>query len=275
MGTMKLRGREVFYLEKINMGEFVPGDRLADFPDGLRQRSLENLRREDGEFFAKYPVEEQSRELTKLLEEAQEGKEKYEKKKKIVGFIPGHSTSGRQAPLLAVAMLVAMMAVTAGFFGFFPGLTGEDPASQVRIKGMEPVLNIYRAEGSTARMLEEREVAEQYDLLQIEYNGAGFPYGTVFSIDGRGTVTLHYPASTDQVPELETGAVLLPYSYQLDDAPDFERFFFVVSPEKFEVTRVLGAAEKLSAAPDHGRVGELALAENFAQSSVVILKEEK
>jgi len=263
MSENELRGRELFFLEKINSGEFVPTDKLGEVPEELRRRVLEDMRREDRQFFENFPAEEFSRKITGPLGTAEDE----DRRKGTVREF----TLRRFAPLLAAAMLAA----AAGFFGFFPNLTGQEPMDQVRIKGMEPTLNIYRAERGAAEMLEPKAYAEQYDLLQLEYNAVGFPYGMIFSLDGRGTVTLHYPATREMDPKLESGAVLLPYSYQLDDAPDFERFFFVVSQGDFDSARVLGAAEELSAAPDRGRTGKLRLPEEFSQASVTILKEDR
>jgi hypothetical protein len=62
----------------------------------------------------------------------------------------------------------------------------------------------------------------------------------IFSIDGRARVTLHFPASERETPSLDSsGEVVLPYGYRLDDAPRFERFYFVTSAEEFSVSALL------------------------------------
>ncbi len=263
MNNVKVKGRELFYLERKNMGEFVPAEKLLELPEDTQLQVLQELHRKDQQFFNKFPIEEFS---LKVEARVRNEENKDDTEKSIRQF-----PLRRFVPLLAAAMLAAIV----GFSGFFPTLTGQAPMDQVRIKGMEPTLNIYRAEENSVQMLEPRARAEQYDLLQLEYNGAGFPYGLIFSIDGYGTVTLHYPAGQKQSPKLESGAVLLPYSYQLDDAPDFERFFFVVSSEYFDSEQVLEAAERLSTEKDNGRVGKLSLPKDFVQASVIILKEDR
>jgi hypothetical protein len=60
----------------------------------------------------------------------------------------------------------------------------------------------------------------------------------IASIDGAGVVTLHYPANAD-APALATALAQkptsLPQAYVLDDAPQFERFFFITSEDPIEV----------------------------------------
>jgi hypothetical protein len=57
----------------------------------------------------------------------------------------------------------------------------------------------------------------------------------MFSIDGRGTVTRHFPLEKLESVRLEPkGEVSFPTSYQLDDAPGFERFILVTSPEALD-----------------------------------------
>lgn len=64
----------------------------------------------------------------------------------------------------------------------------------------------------------------------MSYVAAGRAHGVIVSIDGRGQVTLHFPADAGAPTALESGrAVPLSHSYELDDAPLFERFMFVTA----------------------------------------------
>jgi hypothetical protein len=109
--------------------------------------------------------------------------------------------------------------------------------------------------------------------LQVGYVSGANEYGAIISIDGRGTVTVHFPLSavTGQTLEGE-GEVLLPFAYTLDDAPDFERFFFVFSERPFSVETVLEAAEKLSEEPEAAKSQDLHLPRRLEQSSILLLK---
>jgi hypothetical protein len=84
-------------------------------------------------------------------------------------------------------------------------------------------------------------------------SAAAFPrerYGVIFSIDGRAAVTLHYPYTPGQSTRLVSGKLVpLKEAYTLDDAPDFEIFFFVISDKPLDSGTVLKAAEQLALDP--------------------------
>jgi len=81
--------------------------------------------------------------------------------------------------------------------------------------------------------------AKAGDLLQLAYIPAGKTYGVIFSIDGSGIVTLHHPESKGNSSILKQEKKnLLPSSYELDNAPDFERFFFITTMEEIEVQSI-------------------------------------
>ena len=64
----------------------------------------------------------------------------------------------------------------------------------------------------------------------------------------------------------------LAYSYELDDAPAFERFFFATSAAPFPVTEVVAAANEL-AGSRNARERELSLPAGVDQTSMLIAKE--
>ena len=89
---------------------------------------------------------------------------------------------------------------------------------------------------SGAEILQDGEKVGEGDTLQIGYVAAGQAYGVILSVDGRGTVTVHLPSASSVAQPLDQeGIVLMPFAYQLDDAPEFERFFFVTSKEEFDL----------------------------------------
>jgi hypothetical protein len=80
--------------------------------------------------------------------------------------------------------------------------------------------------------------------------GAG-SYGVIFSIDGRSAVTMHYPYGLSQSTRLIPGKrIALDEAYTLDDAPDYEIFFFVVSSKPLDVSGILKSAEQLARNPE-------------------------
>jgi len=91
--------------------------------------------------------------------------------------------------------------------------TGPDPFAirpeQIVVKGV-PVIDlsktqllIFRKSGDQVEMMTDREQAKAGDLLQLAYVAADESHGMILSIDGRGSVTLHFPAEKGGSTELE------------------------------------------------------------------------
>jgi hypothetical protein len=148
-----------------------------------------------------------------------------------------------------LAVFVLMLETTAPFrealFHGRPAAEGED----TRIKGLEPALAIYRRSANGSEELADGDVAREGDLVRIGYRASGRPYGIILSIDGRGHVTVHLPVVGQTSVALQPGAVvLLDHAYELDEAPHWERFFFVTGTEPFEVAPIVDAARRVEAA---------------------------
>ena len=128
-----------------------------------------------------------------------------------------------------------------------------------------PSLLIFRKTGQTKELLSQGAVASAGDLVQLKYLGNGRKHGVIFSVDGRGAITLHYPQSENQPTVLEKKAIL-PSSIELDDAPEFERFFFVTSDKPIDVADILGRARGV------GATGDLALSKDYKTSDFLLKK---
>ena len=82
---------------------------------------------------------------------------------------------------------------------------------------------------------------------RVQPDDSGERYGVIFSIDGRSSVTMHYPYRLGQSTQLVAGkAVPLDEAYTLDDAPDYEIFFLVVGDKPLPVNNVLDTARRLA-----------------------------
>lgn len=116
-------------------------------------------------------------------------------------------------------------------------------------RGLVPHLEIDRSMASTVHRLETGARVGAGDVVQVSYIAAGNRFGVVVSVDGRGDVTLHHPATAHDVPWVHgRGETPLPYAFELDDAPAFERFFFVTGPRvSLDPTSVVEAAHALAA----------------------------
>jgi len=150
-----------------------------------------------------------------------------------------------------------------------------------RIKGIEkidmskPYILIHRKVDDTVELLENGDSARAGDLLQIAYTSVGANYGVILSLDGRGVVTLHYPESAGKDPTLsQDNRTLLSSSYELDDAPSFERFFFITSKSEIDVQEVLKSAKTLAKNIKKSKTDNLDLPDSFDQYSLLIKKGE-
>lgn len=154
-----------------------------------------------------------------------------------------------------------------------PPVVAINDGDDVRTKGVAR-LNVYRQAGDHAEHLDEDAVVRAGDSIQLRYSASGAHYGVIASIDGAGTVTLHYPVDED-APALATALApkpsSLPNAYVLDDAPKFERFFFITSSDPIEVSQSL-AALKLLAARDDSATANLELPTGQHQWSLRLRK---
>jgi hypothetical protein len=98
--------------------------------------------------------------------------------------------------------------------------------------------------------LPDETVLREGNTIQLAYTVNVSSYGVIFSIDGRSAVTMHYPYGPSQSTQLIPGKrIALDEAYTLDDAPDFEIFFFVVSNKPLDVSGILKSAEELARNP--------------------------
>lgn len=196
--------------------------RLEAEPDGMSR--LEAIEGSDREILEKHPPALMAAAIERRLKQAG----------------PQKRRSRWQLPML-VALPVAAGAVAALMLVSRPVLVAEGPITDstpdiVRAKG-RPELHLYRQQGSEAQALGDGHVARARDVLQLKYMAAGRRYGAVLSIDGVDHVTWHLPEQPG-VAELQNHGTL-PHSYELDDAPGFERFVFVTSERPFDAARAL------------------------------------
>lgn len=163
-----------------------------------------------------------------------------------------------------------------------PAVTGPGPVvgaddagpEQIYLKG-DPQLIVDRIEAGRPVRMEADQEATRGDRLQLAYVANGAASGVIVSIDGAGVATLHFPETAGADATLRHGgATPLRTSYELDDAPKYERFFFVTVDAKvegFSVATVMDAAQTL-AKSDDAEQGSLALPETWRQQSLMLRK---
>ena len=121
-----------------------------------------------------------------------------------------------------------------------------------RVKG-SPRLVAFRQVGGEVERLAQDAVVRAGDVIQLRYNPGGQSYGVIASVDGAGVVTLHFPLSEDAPPQataVSPETTTLPNAYALDDAPGFERFFFITASGPVDVQGALAAVRSLARRDD-------------------------
>ncbi|RPJ06357.1 MAG: hypothetical protein EHM28_10215 [Spirochaetaceae bacterium] len=152
------------------------------------------------------------------------------------------------------------------------------------LKGANPVametphLTLFIKTGSgdetTGKPLEDNSRVTAGDLIQVRYYAADKKFGVILSIDGRGSVTLHSPEAEADSAQIEPRReVFLPESFRLDDAPAFERFFFIASDNPLSVTDLLSMANELAKDSARARTEMLEIPPVYSQTSVILIKE--
>ena len=149
------------------------------------------------------------------------------------------------------------------------------------VKGIQNIdlsktqLLIFRKKKDKVEILTDGKRASAGDLLQLAYVASKESYGTILSIDGRGVITLHFPAEKGGSTDLELNKKFsLPNAIELDDAPGFERFFLITSESPIDVDDILNKAENLAKDPERAEQAELDLPDSIKQYSILILKGE-
>jgi len=262
-----------FLIEQLLLGELREEQEreLLRIPKVVER--LERLKRSNEEILSLYKPEAMAEKIQSSLIKTEATpeipKEKPQEKGRIIPFFK----TWRGGSLLAAAAVLIL-------FGILPLVTGNisqetvTTPDTVRTKGYAPVLRIYKEVSGNAQILFPGDRVKERDLLQISYLPGEEGYGVIFSIDGRGIVTLHYPFSEGASSELQgNGEQLLPYAYQLDDAPGFERFFFITSSTPIPVNSVLSEARKLARDTKAAMQKSLSLSSDYTQYSILLKKE--
>jgi hypothetical protein len=260
----------------------LPGDKMEEISRQLKedpdlQKVLEGLKHSNKEILAQNHPDTIIPGILNLYRAEKAGNE--------------HKTVTRAKPILLRRLLYASPALAVALVLFFlllpfrssditPSksrpLPGKEPT---RIKGEQtiymtkPYLMIYRKDKDNVQLLEAGMKASAGDLVQMTYVAGGETYGVILSIDGNGVVTLHYPDRKDRSPILEQKKkILLDNAYELDNAPGFERFFFVTSTSALDVESVLEQANLLAKDINRAKTGHIELPQGINQTSILINK---
>jgi hypothetical protein len=160
--------------------------------------------------------------------------------------LDANRTTAERQRWMAISRWAVPAAVAAGIaLLVIPRMTSVPAQEDERIKGLQPSLTLFRCVGAGSETLADGAVAHQGDLIRVGYHAAGRAYGVILSIDGRGHVTVHLPPDGDRATPLgREPTVLLDQAFELDDAPRWERFYFITGREPFSVAPIVAAAQR-------------------------------
>lgn len=218
-------------LEQVHCGERNKSSLYNEYDPALVDSKLEYLDKSDKDIFARYSLEEMKAEVNKKLGNAGfQIQGSSVRKIKPSNYIRTFSFAA--AAVLVAAFLVPQISVRSKVNQTVPVSD-----SAVRTKGNSKTsLQVYVQKGTDVVRLKDGDVAGEGSVLQLSYNAGKELYGMIFSIDGNGTVTQHFPAAGEEACELvKDKEVPLEFAYELDDAPEFEKFYFVTSKKPFSI----------------------------------------
>ncbi|MBN1221923.1 MAG: hypothetical protein JXB23_01650 [Candidatus Aminicenantes bacterium] len=257
-----------YYLERYILGELPDEEtkeigRLAATDPDLRT-ALEEIEFSNREILALYPPPTVRAGLTTLLEDIPK---KSFPLKRVLTF------SSAAALLLILILVLPLLKEKSGI------VPPDSEQDLMLIKGIPKVnlsvtqLLVYRKIQDRVEILSDGDRAKAGDLLQLAYVSTEESYGTILSIDGTGTITLHFPETKGKSTQLEMNKqCLLPNAIELDDAPGFERFIFLTSGSPIDVDSVLIELEDIIKDPEQIKQAGLDLSGNLKQHSILILK---
>ncbi|MCR4941102.1 MAG: hypothetical protein K5930_13535 [Treponemataceae bacterium] len=235
-------GKKTRILEQIKAGE-LSSSKYAEFSEGSAGnlfQELSALEKSDREILAAYPASEmQAAVAAKLAASSFKDRTGGWNLIRIVAC----------AAVLCLALMVPFFVLrnTGTVTKEALGVSLEAATDESRAKGAGSRMYLYKKVGDKAVKLSDSDSVSEGDIIQISYVSSGAKYGAIVSVDGNGVVTQHYPEYGYTSALLETnGEIPLEYSYQLDDAPSFERFLLITGDKPFSVSGIVDAVDSFT-----------------------------
>ncbi len=269
-----------YYLERYVLGELP-----AEYAEEIRRRistdpalraALENIKSSNRDILSLYPAPVMKEAILKRLDDEPSRPAPEERRVSSRLFRRIFYISSALASALVLLILI-VPGIKEHFLGILSSVTLRDSL----VKGSDQIdlsktqLLVYRKDENRVELLDDGKQAVKGDLLQLAYVAAKQPYGMIFSIDGGGRITLHFPAERTGGTGLELKKrTSLSNAIELDDAPGFERFFLVTSRTVIDVDDILKRAQNLAREPERARWAGLELPAGMEQVSILIIKGE-
>ncbi|MEW5817815.1 MAG: hypothetical protein AB1798_20780 [Spirochaetota bacterium] len=224
------------YIPDIIVEQFILDELPGEKTEGLRNnpdfdRQVDRIKKSSEEILKHHSYEQFAVKILERLNRLKEEKRAWWRNFFVTRALP-------MGVLSTAVILIVIGIISPAFYKITNSPTVSSEST--RIKAVKPNLLIYRDNNGKTELLKDSSIVRKNDRLQLAYNAAGWKYGVIFSFDGRGTVTLHFPEDVSNSSLLTTrGEVILPYSYRLDDAPGFEKFYFITADTEIPVKKLL------------------------------------
>ena len=227
-------------LERYLTGDLPEGEmreiRELEKTDEIFAHRVKLLREDNAAILKKLPFEKLSEKMDAISARSGSGKS------------AGNGVNFRLVKFAAAAALVFAVVSVALFSQREIGPAMEGDGAQVmdvamvtevedgtRIKGLDARMEVWKKMGDSAVQMSNLDEAREGDEIQLRYSVPEKCFGLLFSMDGNGTLTMHM-AEGNKAIALEPGKMTtLPFAYKLDNAPKFEKFFFLTSRDTFEL----------------------------------------
>lgn len=109
--------------------------------------------------------------------------------------------------------------------------------TETRVKGFDARIEIWKKTETGIIQLENLDEVKAGDEVQVRYSVPEKCFGILFSMDGNGNLTQHMGNAEKAIALLPGKIQSLPFAYKLDNAPHFEKFFFVTAKKEFSVEK--------------------------------------
>ena len=165
-------------------------------------------------------------------------------------------------PLWGTAATLAVAAATILVVARSPETATTPPPSDPRVAVVEPhasdeerikgpaAIVLRRQRGDRGEPLTADSEVSSGDMIQVGYRAGDWTHGVLVSLDGAGAVTLHFPAEAGASTALQPGRTVTLHGFELDDAPDFERFLLFTANAPLDAHAVIRRVEALAKRPD-------------------------
>ncbi|MCL2763988.1 MAG: hypothetical protein FWD40_01750 [Treponema sp.] len=235
-----------FLLERYHIGE-VSHEEKTQIDEALAHdktlaSALADLDRKDNDFFRQFPVDKffPEHHIIRSDEKKVQRKSLRSNLRRINPAFLGICAAALVV-VISLPLLIFNNSAQTEFGDRMKGASADNGSIELSVYVREDV------SGESVRLSDNSGISEG-NTIQLVYRVSGAEkYGVIFSIDGRAYVTMHYPYTPWQSTLLVSGrAVPLEEAFTLDDAPDYEIFFFVAGDDPVDIRDVLSTAGQLA-----------------------------